>query len=721
MPEIILEGCTPDTLMSYLKALGILRLVSEQTEPAARAEWRTGAFILTSKLDADALTAFLLESYVPTPIVAPWAGGSGFFAGDKGSKLTVQAIAKSTGPRLAAYRDVIDRVQAILQAEGIKRKPTLEQKPRLLQLYRAQLPDGFIGWMDAVLVLRQEGQAFPPLLGTGGNDGRLDFTQNFMQRLLDLGLATAPGPRVSDWLKNALFGTAISGLKSDAVGQFNPGSAGGPNATQGLEGDSRLNPWNFVLMIEGALLLAGSVTRRLSADAAYGTDKAVFPFTVDVSPVGYSSQADADSTSSRGETWMPLWTRPTTLPALRALFAEGRAEINGKQSRDSVGFARAVAGLGTDRGIHAFVRFGFMKRSGKAHLAIPLGSFRVSPQPEVNLLTELDPWRARLRSACRAKEAPSRYVSVQRRIDETVFDFCHYGGPARLNAVLRALGAAEREIALHQGRVGQKTLQPVPPLSPEWIRACNDGSAEFRLALALASIVGTEKVPDLRCNLEAVEPAGKGGRFTWIPDNPSVVWRSGDLSRNLAAVLERRMLDAARLGGPTTPLEAKISASLSDVTQFLAGEIDDRLLEELLWGLMLINHQRKWEGPQATKDSGRPLPRAYALLKLLFLPAKPEKQALLSKTTGKPVTPEPGILVRLRANELPAACQIASRRLRASGYVPMASDSQNPADFQGSDPARLSAALLIPVWNVEELKKLVLRPSPTQAAQTAAD
>jgi len=40
--------------------------------------------------------------------------------------------------------------------------------------------------MDAAIVLLQDRQAYPPVLGTGGNDGRLDFTQNFMQRLLDL-------------------------------------------------------------------------------------------------------------------------------------------------------------------------------------------------------------------------------------------------------------------------------------------------------------------------------------------------------------------------------------------------------------------------------------------------------------------------------------------------------------------------------------------------------
>ena len=32
MGELRLDGCTPEPLMSYLKALGVLRMVAEQTD-----------------------------------------------------------------------------------------------------------------------------------------------------------------------------------------------------------------------------------------------------------------------------------------------------------------------------------------------------------------------------------------------------------------------------------------------------------------------------------------------------------------------------------------------------------------------------------------------------------------------------------------------------------------------------------------------------------------
>lgn len=78
MSELVLHGRTPEPLMLYLKALGILQLVAEQTGPEARGAWRVGVFLLSSMFDKDALIGFFLEEYRPTPIAAPWAGRLAF-------------------------------------------------------------------------------------------------------------------------------------------------------------------------------------------------------------------------------------------------------------------------------------------------------------------------------------------------------------------------------------------------------------------------------------------------------------------------------------------------------------------------------------------------------------------------------------------------------------------------------------------------------------------
>ena len=720
MPEIVLSGCTPEPLMSYLKALAILRLVAEQADPEARGAWRGGAFVLQSELDRSSLERFFLSSFRPTPIAAPWAGGSGFFGND--NRDAVNAIAASSTDRLEDYRVVIARIRSILLDEGQDQKPADSQKEHLLRRYRRELPDAFIEWMDCALVLKREGQAFPPILGTGGNDGRLDFTQNYMQRLVDLGIDQPERTEESrTFLAQALTAEPAPGLRNVSIGQFDPGRAGGANAGQGLGGGSFVNPWEFVMMIEGALLLAGSLARRMGMGSR---DGASFPFTVKTSSVGYGSAGEQDEGSGRGEIWLPLWTRFAGLNELKRIFAEGRAEVSGRQSRDGVDFALAVGSLGVDRGVQSFVRYGFLKRSGKAFVAVPEGRFDVQERKGVGLLGEYEGWIGRFRRATKADATPPRFASAARRIDSAVFDFCRFGGTDRMAAILRALGNAERQLASGEAfrKNDKRTIQPVPVLSEKWLDACNDQSPEFRLAQSLAFIRGSSGVDDLRTNLEPVE--ARGSRWQWDETPQAVVWSGADLERNLVAVLARRLTDANRSGSDRLPLQSRYPATLDDVSAFLAGETDDERLEELLWGLLLVGNQGSAEsekGPRGRREeSVPPLPRSYALLKLLFLPGPLQWPA---GAAGVSLRPEPEILARLRAGDPDSAALIAHRRLRASGLVPMPGPkSGGPPRTLDPGPAlpaatRLAAALLFPVSQVDSLAKLTLRPRAETSAE----
>ncbi|BDV01658.1 hypothetical protein TDMWS_17430 [Thermodesulfomicrobium sp. WS] len=712
--KIRLPGCRPEPLMSYLKALGVFRLVAEQADPAARAAWEGDTFVLHTSLGEAELLAFFQQRYTPTPIVAPWAGGSGFF--EKDNKQAVEAISKSKSPRLAPYRQIIAQVRSILKELKQTSKPQNEAKDRLLRRYRRELPDEFVAWMDSAIVLQNEGQKFPPILGSGGNDGRLDFTQNLMQRLVEIGFAgEALAPESKVWLRNALFGEPARDLMSAAVGQFDPGRAGGPNAGQGMEGISQVNPWEYVLMLEGALLMAGSVTRRLDAHAG---EKGSFPFTVNMTAVGNGSLNPGED--SRGEVWLPLWNNPAQLNEVRQVFAEGRAQIGKRQARNAVDFARAVAGLGVDRGLSGFARYGFLKRSGKAYLAVSLGGFDTHVQAEhTGLLVELDDWLDRFRRACAGDNVQPRFSAALRRLDEAIFDYCRFGGAMRFGEIVRALGQCEHALALNAqkpGIIGQSkyAVSPVPLLSKTWLTAAQEDSPEFRIALALAAMRATGGVGALRTNLEVVSPTKWGWTWAEPQDRYATVWGGTDLPRNLQAVLERRLMDATRLGLKGLPLESRFSADADDITAFLAGQVDDDRLTEWLWGLMLIDVQNaSWEDLTLTRSAPtpQPIPRAYALLKLLFLP---EYHAL--RTEGdKPVKPEPSTLTHLRAGRLNAACETAARRLRASGYVPMpgpmSGRGARQMDYTLPGPmlARLPAALSIPISQPQRLASLVLR------------
>jgi CRISPR-associated protein Csx17 len=251
-------------------------------------------------------------------------------------------------------------------------KPKDETKASLLVRCRAELPDAIVPWLDVCFVLGDSGASFFPLLGTGGNDGRLDFTNNFMQRLAEVIPYPADGQLPANslpWLAAALFADTLVPLASSAVGQFNPGGIGGTNGTQGrFEAGSRVNPWDYVLMIEGALLLGGSIARRLATNSSA---RAVFPFCVTSVAVGYGSATASEETSdgSRAELWLPLWAEPVAIAEAVHLFTEGRAQLGRHQARNAVEFALAANLLGIGRGITSFSRYGFLKRNGLAFLA----------------------------------------------------------------------------------------------------------------------------------------------------------------------------------------------------------------------------------------------------------------------------------------------------------------------------------------------------------------
>ena len=157
MPEHILHGCQSKPLASYLKSLGILRLVSEQCDSSARGSWQDGCFRLSCRLDEAALLRFFLAEYRPSPLVSPWNGGSGFYPGD--NKEGIDAVAKSEDERLVVYRRAIASIFAWPEFQEIYALPAAKRKARgeevkknkeaILQRCRSQLPEECLPWLDA--------------------------------------------------------------------------------------------------------------------------------------------------------------------------------------------------------------------------------------------------------------------------------------------------------------------------------------------------------------------------------------------------------------------------------------------------------------------------------------------------------------------------------------------------------------------------------------------
>jgi CRISPR-associated protein Csx17 len=190
----------------------------------------------------------------------------------------------------------------------------------------------------------------------------------------------------------------------------------------------------------------------------------------------------------------------------------------------------------------------------------------------------------------------------------------------------------------------QDSLRPPPRLSSNWTAAAdNDGSPEFRLALALAGLraargqaqgdaqadarAGVERdaVPndaETRANETAANETG-GARRALKPydtvdltmcahlgalDPDSLlrsprwagkerragegralsVWGEGTLVDNLCAVAQRRLMEQRRRGLEQVPFDGRYGAASGDIRAFLDGVVDDVRLADLLLGLAWV-------------------------------------------------------------------------------------------------------------------------------------
>lgn len=747
--ELVLEGCTPIPLAGYLKALGVLRLLGEQKpEWAVRGAWREDRFVLKSAVfsgdvnaDRQLVRSFFLDEYRPTPIVAPWNGRGGFLEGEEdedgedeesvraGALMVRTFSAEDVAHRFEGFKksllaigdvDLLKQLNSVRTTwKNLKRKADSKKKAKaslsdaekdelkkadervkslkatLLQALRNQMPAESLAWFDACQIL-SERPRHAPLLGRGGLDGSMDFGVNFMQRLSGLidTKTGCPTALAAQSIPASLFGDPVPALLTASVGQFSPGGAGGPNAGTGFDAESLVNPWDFVLTLEGALLFAASATKRLEAQ---GASELSYPFTV--LPVGSGSggasitdEKPAGAKRNPYEIWLPLWERFSGLSEVRTLLTEGRATVGRRPARDGLGFIRAVAGLGVDRGVASFQRYGFLMRSGKAFLATPLSRVEVRRNPDADLIDELESGQFldRLRRFARDDQAPPRIRSQVRQLEDALFELAQRPHPRMLQNVISHLGVLS--LLLGKSPKGREAVpRPLPGLSESWVLKADDGSTEFRIAAALAGLHGSTS---LRPFLVPVEQDKYGG-WVWNPESRIAVWGEGGFAANLGHVIARRRLEAERLGWEGSPFQFSAEVTSSDVAAWLAGQLDEVRLTELLLGLIHARIPRHL----ASRGDATTLPAAYGVLKPFFTP--PSLLAHLNLLPPDRSLSLPGELVaKLQAGRAQEAVDLAWRRLRAVGFPLPTSPRQAPS-AQRLDGPRLLTALAIPLEAAE--------------------
>ncbi|WP_009963689.1 type I-G CRISPR-associated protein Cas8g1/Csx17 [Verrucomicrobium spinosum] len=828
MPVLTLTGCAPVPLAHYLKALGVFRLVSDSADgdAFATASWKNDSLQITSRFDREDLLRFFLNNYQPTPIVAPWNGGSGFYEGDEQS--AVESIQNSTSPRFGelkrdiatilqwsqlgptkqafsimvarlkeveakldgkAAKDIGDLVSDfyhsladfisevgitedlvlawhIEQAEGFdvgsnqttkKAKSNLIKaakkvrtkfkqlhrasgKEEIILLARSSLSDVALSGIDAMVPLLNEGQvAYPPLFGSGGTDGRLEFTNKYLQCLCEVidpktGLPTVDA---ATWLETSLFQETTSGPLSEApIGQFFPGAAGGANSKSGFGGGSTVNPWDFIFMMDGGMMFAGSAAKRFESD---GDAFLVCPFCVGHNGIGFGSSSRSDEAKAGCEIWAPLWERPATFGELKAVFSEGRAQLRGGRVQNGVDFAQAAVTLGVDRGISEFQRYAILERNGQSNFATPLGRFAARRNARVDLLADVQKWMSRLRIKTDSQskpKAPNGVRSAFNVVERRIMELCQKDSPDHLQSLLAALGSTERAVARsfnwasEKDKFQRENISPLRGLRQDWLEKIGD-SAETRLAASLAgarvSFGKGRETLWFRQHLEPLKRSEKRGWFNpmWseLSSENDVTWHEGDLADSLNAILTRRIQRVENAGAEGWPDWSPRYASLADITAFIEQRTDDLLLADLIWGLCLLDWQSiaqrermarlaaetveqpantsleleeepprqeidqvpdfDWRSDEEVRHQVVPS-SFYALLKLCFR---------RKDRDGKVVPIVSAIHQRARMGDGLAASRLAARRLLASGEVPLVRELSVSTKIA----RRTAAALLFPI------------------------
>ena len=803
-----LDGCSPTPLASYLKALGILRLLSspansatcKAADPCVRGWWEKERFHLRTTLSKDALLRFFLEEYAPSPIIAPWNGRAGFLEGDDqeesnrtGSELMRQleesgaarfgnmrlTIRRLRGNReLARLNQLRARTKALkeeskaLQGEARRSKDKegkdaerkeKESKSMLLPALRSKTDSEHLSYVDACYVLATD-ETPMPLLGSGGNDGSRDFGVNFAEELTRL--FECNDGSATHLAESTLEGALLGGGRlhsTGTMGLFSPGQ-GGSNATTGYKGSNPLNPWDIVLAMEGTIVFAGALTRSWGS---VGDSRAAFPFTFEPIGAGAGIFSPEDPNRPRGEVWTPLWKKPAVYPEIAAIFSEGRLTLGYRTARTGLEAARAVGQIGLSRGINGFERYSIIQSDRKMPLqATPLGRIATPDSPQRrDLIVDLEAgdWLARARKlAGDRKKAPSRARQALRRLEDSLFQMTMtdsgMAAQGTRNALM-AMGAFVEWLAMNREARGK--LEPPPELSQDWARQADDGSPEFRVALALAGLGLPTSPPVSRSGLSSPEvtamtnpadmdrdespasdpqapalpalpmaahfaPIDENGfysgtnlrrRRAWTKDNdtkPTVVWGSGGLVSNMIRVLERRTVEAAMRGLQDKLLASTAYAPADSVSAFLRGNFDDTRCATLLRGLV-------WASVIQTYRTGSScrLPFAYAVLKPIFsTDAVLRRVRALDDTTRMPLPP--GLLARLRTaggsmkgHATDYAVRAALMRARGSGLGSpfdrvVSRRSASDRIGAGIRADRLAASLLIPIGE-QDLKALLAR------------
>lgn len=687
LPVVPLNGLRADSLGSYLASLGLFS-VTTQEWPRIRAVWRNGSFCLVGG-PAD------LEQVVEC------VGG----IGERSSWSIYEKLWEKT-----KKEDVAKQVSV-----QTARWRGLEAKESSLRMFGAHLAlDGRI--------------RMNPLLGTGGNAGKRDFSRGWKAAVQVIKIP--PRGQSRDTLNNDLR-SLLSGKACAYLGSFQAGSwfgaankiynhgnlsapSNSPRGTKQPYREGEITPWAMALACEGLSYFAGSTSRQLGS---HRQPKGAFPFITEA----MAPQGSDEAGSVEAEVWAPIWEQPMTEPELRSLFLRGRTELGGKGAISPSAFAVGITSRGVDAGILEFRRFLLLHTTSAQTFESRLAT--TVPVPKTNLDSATT-------QAVHTIFAFHETLPVDRKVGKR-WKFSGLRGPLEqalvdFAATVPVAGHVEQAWALVDGMFATlikvdrnrkfRTYNVRFQLLPgEWAAKLfhqDPPCQEARLALAVSSLYGTTRCPPAIAYRVGVEK--KDGRLRWeFPESPPArrVWNDAELTDNLGSMAERRTMDALKKPAPHPPFGASIKVGLEDVHSWLSADLDEELMGLWLNRFCMFDWSSE-PGGEAAKELQRSFPRArpavddMLAIYALFRP-------LMSDWLFHKILHESGVqadgtstcarlgraIAMLRHGDVNAATEEALATYRSAGVA--------LADFNvlpdGYNPGRLLAALVIPTRDEQVL------------------
>ncbi len=173
---------------------------------------------------------------------------------------------------------------------------------------------------------------------------------------------------------------------------------------------------------------------------------------------------------------------------------------------------------------------------------------------------------------------------------------CERPDPKPWQSLIIALGEADAVMRASPTTTQKANLSPVPGLGYAWARVADDGTAEFSIACALASLCGVTQdnrrvMPGMRGNIIPIDLATWYPRFPESMDSKDAVFGRGPLVDGLIRVLLRRLHRARDLGLRFPPLTGAFPVPLSHLMAFVDGRVSDERIAVLLRGLSAV----KWD------------------------------------------------------------------------------------------------------------------------------